>query len=156
LDWNWRSHSIFLMLGEGQRATDAQWAGVRSIVAEHNRRYGAGFVKGHRQAPNSTSCPGDLVIADLAAGKGNPQPTPPPPQPSPQEDDIMHMIVKDPRPGRSIWHLAGNTRYRLASPAEVNALRFMGVRYLEVNPSDAGAVEGVLNLLRACKDLGRA
>jgi len=153
--WNHRSHSILLILGVGQAPTERQWAAVRELVAEHNLKYGPGFVRGHREAPNSTSCPGDIVIADLKAGKGDPKPVRPEPVPEPEGEEIMHLIVKDPRPGHSIWHVAGNARYRLATPDEVNALRFFGVKYVEVNANDPAAVNGILSLLRACKDLGR-
>jgi hypothetical protein len=142
LNWNWKSHSIFLILGEGQRATDAQWAAVRTIVAEHNRRYGRGFVKGHRQAPNSTSCPGDLVIADLAAGKGNPGPTPTPPQPLPPIPTPPGVDVSKNQPkmieiGKHVWMFFDNSpfRVRIQTPADVQAYRFMGVPYSKLSES---------------------
>jgi hypothetical protein len=161
LDWNWKSHSIFLILGEGQPATEGHWANVRTIVAEHNRRYGAGFVKGHRQAPNSTSCPGDLVIADLAAGKGNPrptptpppQPTPTPPNPTPMEDDDMRFIVYEPRsytdnrPKGPIWLCSGVQRRHLRHPEEVSAQLFLGAR--ELKAASPGAARGVLRFLES-------
>ena len=70
MDWNWKSHAIFLPLGDGQQPTEAQIAACRTVIAEHNRRYGDGFVKGHQQAPNQTSCPGPVVL-DLFADMSN-------------------------------------------------------------------------------------
>jgi hypothetical protein len=139
LNWNWESHSVFLILGEGQPATDAQWAAVRTIVAEHNSKYGAGFVKGHRQAPNSTSCPGDLVIADLAAGKGNPSPQPTPPRPipipTPPGVDVNNNTPKMIEIGKHVWLFWDSSpfRVRVRTPEDVQAYRFMGVPYSKLS-----------------------
>jgi hypothetical protein len=73
-------------------------------------------------------------------------------QPTPEDDEVKPVIVVDPRPGRSAWHVFGNTRYRLATPDEVNVLKFMGV---EVVTGDPANPDPIVNWLRACKDLGR-
>lgn len=70
--WNSRSHAIYLPLGGDQEPTDEQVAACRTVIAEHNRRYGQGFIKGHQQAPNATSCPGGPTMALLAAGRFDP------------------------------------------------------------------------------------
>jgi len=72
MNWNWKSHAIFLPLGGNQEPTEEQPASCRTAIAEHNRRYGNGFVKGHQQAPNQTSCPGPAVMARINAGAFNP------------------------------------------------------------------------------------
>jgi hypothetical protein len=79
-------------------------------------------------------------------------PMPPPPPPDPDEDDVKPVIVVDPRPGKSAWHVFGNTRYRLASQAEIDTLAYMGT---EIVTGDASNPDPIVNWLRACKDLGR-
>jgi len=75
-----------------------------------------------------------------------------PPPPDPDEDDVKPVIVVDPRPGKSAWHVFGNTRYRLASQAEIDVLTYMGV---QVVTGDAANPDPIVNWLRSCKDLGR-
>jgi len=159
LNWNDRSHAIYLPLGGDQAPTDLQIAGANTVIAEHNRRFGVGFVKGHQQAPNSTSCPGGPTMARIVAGDFHggptpvpPQPVPPIPPPDPDEDEMKPVIVVDPRPGRSAWHVFGNTRYRLATAEEINVLKFMGVQEITGDPNNPAPI---VNWLRACKDLGR-
>lgn len=73
-----------------------------------------------------------------------------------QENEDMSMIVVDPRPGHSTWHVSGNTRYRLASQAEIDSLAFLaGAKYISVDPNDPDAVAGIVTFLQAHKDLGR-
>lgn len=134
LDWNTRSHAIFFIQGQGQPATDAQWASARQIIAEHDRRFGKGFVKGHRQAPNSTSCPGDLIIADLAAGKGNVATNPPPrplPIPTPPGVNVTTNTPKMIQIGKHVWMFFDNSpwRVRVRTEADVRAYQFMGVPF---------------------------
>jgi N-acetylmuramoyl-L-alanine amidase len=153
LGWNWDSHAIYLPLGGDQAPTDTQIAAANQVIAEHDRRFGAGFVKGHQQAPNSTSCPGGPTMARILAGDFHAtDPMPPPPPPDPDEDDVKPVIVVDPRPGKSAWHVFGNTRYRLASQAEIDVLTYMGV---QVVTGDAANPDPIVNWLRSCKDLGR-
>jgi hypothetical protein len=153
LGWNWDSHAIYLPLGGDQAPTDVQIAAANQVIAEHDRRFGAGFVKGHQQAPNSTSCPGGPTMARILAGDFHAtDPMPPPPPPDPDEDDVKPVIVVDPRPGKSAWHVFGNTRYRLASQAEIDTLAYMGTEIVTGDPSNP---DPIVNWLRACKDLGR-
>lgn len=154
LDWNWNSHAIFLPLGDDQEPTDAQIATARQLVADHNHMFGVGFLKGHRQAPNSTSCPGDAVMRRIAEFDPT-VPQPEVPDPDQEEDDVKPFVVVDPRPGRSAWHVFGNTRYRLASQQEIDSAVFAGAKYISVNAGDQSAVDGIVNWLRSCKDLGR-
>jgi hypothetical protein len=72
--------------------------------------------------------------------------------PTPEDEEVKPVIVIDPRPGRSAWHVFGNTRYRLASDAEVQTLQFLG---LETVTGDPANPDPIVNWLRACKDLGR-
>jgi len=74
LNWNWDSHAIFLPLGGNQKPTTEQIAASKIVIAEHNRRYGTGFVKGHVDAPNQTSCPGPVVLPLVRSGAFNPTP----------------------------------------------------------------------------------
>jgi hypothetical protein len=153
LNWNWESHAIYLPIGGDQTPTDAQVASCRAVIAEHDRRYGQGFVKGHRQAPNSTSCPGEPTMRLIEAGRFDPSSGGEgdgtvAPQPVDEDDDVKPVIVVDYRTGFH-WHVFGNTRYRLESADEVNVLKFLGVPVI----SEGG--DGLVNWLRACKDLGR-
>jgi N-acetylmuramoyl-L-alanine amidase len=74
LNHNWDSHAIFLPLGGNQAPTPEQIASCKIVIAEHNKRYGTGFVKGHQDAPNSTSCPGPVVLPMVRRGDFNPTP----------------------------------------------------------------------------------
>lgn len=145
-NWNDRSHAIYLPLGGDQAPTEAQIAGARTVIAEHDRRYGVGFVKGHQQAPNSTSCPGEPTMARILAGDF--QPRPEPPAPEPEEDEVKSAMIQDPRNGR-IFHCVGNTRYRLEDSAEVDLLKFLGVPLI----TEGG--DALVTWLRTMKDLGR-
>lgn len=147
MDWNERSHAIYLPLGGDQAPTEAQIAGARTVIAEHDARYGVGFVKGHQQAPNSTSCPGGPTMARILAGDFEPRPEPPTP-PDPEEDEVKQIMIRDPRTG-TVWHVCGNTRYRLASEDEVKTLQFLGVDLV----TDGG--DALVTWLRTTKDLGR-
>jgi len=66
----------------------------------------------------------------------------------PEEDEMKSVIVRDPRSG-TMWHVCGNTRYKLFAQSEVDALRFLGVALV----TEGG--DGLVQWLRACKDLGR-
>jgi hypothetical protein len=148
LNHNWSSHAIFLPLGGNQQPTEAQIATCRLVVEEHNRRFGVGFVRGHREV-NSTSCPGDPVmarIAEFASGAAAPQPV------EPDEDDDMakQIMIRDDRTG-TVWNVDGNTRYRL-EPPEVELLRYLGVQLVDRRGADNASS---VTWLRSCKDLGR-
>jgi hypothetical protein len=147
MGWNEVSHAIFLPLGGDQGPTDAQVATARALVADHNRMFGVGFLKGHREAPNSTSCPGDAVMARIADFN----PLNAPPEPEPEEDDDMakQAMIRDPREPNTIWHVFGNTRYPLRDEAEVKLLEYLGV------PLIANNDPSLVTWLRTCKDLGR-
>lgn len=69
--------------------------------------------------------------------------------PSPEpEDEVKQVMIRDPRTG-TVWHVCGNTRYRLAEQAEVDTLAFLGVQ-LVTQGGDA-----LVTWLRTTKDLGR-
>lgn len=54
-------------------------------------------------------------------------------QPAPQEDEDVAVILVDPRDGTH-WHCAGNTRVRLTTKDQVNALKFLGVSVVDKAP----------------------
>lgn len=151
LDWNWQSHAVYLPIGGDQSPTDQQVAAARQVIAEHNRKFGAGFIKGHQEAPNQTSCPGGPTMALIHAGRFDPNSEEVAPAPEPEDDEDMPkpVIVKDPRPDGRFWHVCGNTRYRLESPAEIDALKFLGVPVID-NGSPA-----LIDWLRACAPFSR-
>jgi len=70
----------------------------------------------------------------------------------PDEDDDMAktVMIRDDRTG-VIWHVDGNTRYRLEAP-EVELLTYFGV---ELVAKTGAANESSVTWLRSCKDLGR-
>ena len=128
--WNSRSHAIYFPLGGEQAPTEQQVAAVRTVIAEHNRRYGDGFIKGHQQAPNSTSCPGPAVMAGIAAGDFAPRPEPSPVPPSPGGEPVKPEMHRDPNTG-TIWLLYPGTPWRTAVKSEddVRTYQFFGVPY---------------------------
>jgi hypothetical protein len=70
--FNSSSHAVYVVIGDGQEPSPAQVEAVRQVIAEHNRRYGVGYVRGHQQAPgNATSCPGGPLMALIRAGAFN-------------------------------------------------------------------------------------
>ncbi len=62
---NLRSHGI-VVLGDGQELTEPERQGVLWLVGEHDRRYGPGFVIGHRDV-SSKACPGDAAYEVVQA-----------------------------------------------------------------------------------------
>jgi hypothetical protein len=129
LDWNWTSHAIFLPLGGDQAPTPEQVRGCQTVIAEHNRRYGAGFVKGHQQAPNQTSCPGEPTMALIRAGAFNPGPdAPQPPAPPAGVDPTVKPVIMRRRTDGTISVFYPGTPFRvdLKSIDDVNRFRFFG------------------------------
>jgi len=82
-----------------------------------------------------------LLLAEIAKAI---TPTPP----DPEEDTVRQVMIRDPRTG-TVWHVCGNTRYRLASEDEVKTLQFLGVDLV----TDGG--DALVTWLRTTKDLGR-
>ena len=78
------------------------------------------------------------------------------PNPDPEDDEVAKTeIVRDPRTG-TMWHVGDTTRYPLKSQGEVDSLLFMGkAKFWTVPAEDPAAVQGLVNYLRAHKDLGR-
>lgn len=78
------------------------------------------------------------------------------PEPDPEDDDVPRTeIVRDPRTG-TLWHVGDVGRYPLRNQGEADALLFMGkARFWTVPADDPNAVQGLVNYLRAHKDLGR-
>jgi hypothetical protein len=150
MDWNWKSHAIFLPLGGDQAPTPQQIEGCKRVISEANVRYGKQFVKGHQEAPNSTSCPGGPTMKLIRAGAfipGSSAPTPPAapkPNPAPQVplpngvdpkvNEPTMMKIED-----KIWMFYANTPWRvhIKTPADVEAFKFMGVKQQDLG-RDAG------------------
>lgn len=86
--WNSRSHAVCAILGDGQQPTPQMLAGLRWCHDEHDRRYGRGFHRSHRDV-NSTSCPGDILHGWMQAGMPTgPAPAPAPPAPPIPADQV--------------------------------------------------------------------
>lgn len=88
-NYNSTSHGILLILGEGQSPTPSMVNAVRSLIGEHDRRYGKGYIRPH-SAAKATACPGDEVRGMIARGELDPAKSPAPapaPAPAPQEID---------------------------------------------------------------------
>jgi hypothetical protein len=129
MGWNERSHAIYLPLGGLQAPTDAQVAGCRMVIAEHDRRYGKGFIRGHRQAPNSTSCPGEPTMAVLNAGKFSPytNPTPQPPRPPGVDPNVKPTIMRRSTDGTiSVFYPDSPFRIDLKKMEDVQKFKFFG------------------------------
>jgi hypothetical protein len=147
MDWNWKSHSLFLPLGGEQAPSAPQIESCRAVIAEHNRRYGVGFVKGHQQAPNSTSCPGPKVLALVNSGAFNPgasaptvKPTAPTSVPQPNGVDLkMNKPTMMQEPGGTVWIYYGGTPWRVhvKTPADVNVFKYLGVEYKVIDQTQA-------------------
>jgi len=71
-------------------------------------------------------------------------------EPTPEEDDMKQIMIRDDRTG-TIWHVFGNTRYRLEAP-EVELLTYFGV---ELVAKTGAENDSSVTWLRSCKDLGR-
>jgi hypothetical protein len=150
LGWNWDSHGVFLPLGGEQAPTAAQIAGTNEVIAEHNRRFGAGFVRGHQQAPNSTSCPGGPTMARILAGDFNGQPTPPPPDPQPEDEDMKPIILVAPTTGTH-WFCHGVLRRKLLDQRQIEIQLYLGVAI--VRPGQGVADSDLLAWIRTFEDV---
>jgi len=69
---NLRSHGI-VVLGPGTELTQPEHAAILALVEEHDRRYGPGFVIGHRDVSRK-SCPGPEVYRRVVPPLGRPLP----------------------------------------------------------------------------------
>lgn len=156
MDWNWKSHSIFLPLGGDQKPTPEQITGANQVIAEHNRRYGNGFVKGHQQAPNQTSCPGPQVLSLINAGAFNPGATAPTPTTLPEDEEIMappvmiqnknnieiyyrykEQIIHE-HPNGTLWLLYPGTPYRVqVRKQDLPTFKYLGVKVEKVDQKTA-------------------
>lgn len=69
--FNLKSHGI-VVLGHGTEITEAEWAAVLWLIDDHDRRFGRGFVVGHREIPGvAKACPGPAVLERVQAlGRG--------------------------------------------------------------------------------------
>jgi hypothetical protein len=67
---NGRAHGL-VYLGNGMNPTPAALSAGAWLVAEHDRRYGAGFVAGHRDVSRKP-CPGEGIYAGLVLPYGRP------------------------------------------------------------------------------------
>lgn len=91
--WNSKSHAVCAILNDGQEPTPAMLAGLRWCHDEHDRRYGNGFHRSHRDV-NSTSCPGDILHRWMQAGMPTTgAPAPPPPLPGPANAEFRRYAA---------------------------------------------------------------
>jgi hypothetical protein len=142
LNWNWTSHSVFLPLGDNQAPTPEQAEGVKRVIAEANKRYGVQFIKGHREAPNQTSCPGEPTMALIRAGAFNPgQPAPQPPviPAPPGVDTKVNKPVMMQEPDGTVWMYYGGTPWRVhvKTPDDVRVFQFFGIEYKVIDAKQA-------------------
>jgi hypothetical protein len=153
LNHNWDSHAIFLPLGGNQTPTKEQIASCKIVIAEHNRRFGAGFVKGHQDAPNSTSCPGPVVLPMVRRGDFNPTPqqqqivegdTTMKPVMMRQPNGAIWIYYSNPEtvmhehPNGDIWLMYPNTPYRQkVRPADVNTFKYFGIKTQKIDQNFA-------------------
>lgn len=140
MDWNWKSHAIFLPLGGDQAPTEAQMATCRAVIAEHDRRYGKGFVRGHQEV-NQTSCPGGPTMSLIRAGRFNPSSGDVFVPPSPPGVDVTvnkPVMMRDPRNGK-VWLFYSNSPWRMhvKTPEHVRTYQFFGVEYKDLDAKQA-------------------
>lgn len=64
---NGRMHAVIVLIGEGERPTDAALASLRLLDAEHTRRYGRSKLVPHSRWAVRT-CPGPVLTRWLRAG----------------------------------------------------------------------------------------
>ena len=131
MHWNWKSHAIYLPLGGDQAPTEEQIAACRTVIAEHNRRYGRGFIKGHQQAPNQTSCPGPQVMARINAGDFDPDthPTETVPTPPGVDPKVKPVIMRRKTDG-TISVFYPNSPFRIdLRPTDVEKFQFFGAEF---------------------------
>jgi hypothetical protein len=151
LNWNWSSHAIYLPIGGDQAPTSAQVAGCNQVIAEHNRRFGQGFILGHQQAPNSTSCPGGPTMNLIYAGAFHAANTPPPPPlPIPPGVDPMTnkpIMMQDPT-GVFLYYANSPYRVWVRTPEDVHAWRFMGVEYKVITAEQSAFFQKYTQLVK--------
>lgn len=104
-------------------AGDAAKQAINRVIAEHDRRYGAGIVKGHGEI-NKTTCPDSNLQSWINNGRPTAAVAPTPVVE--EEEEEMTVIGWDPR--QSQWyHVHGNVAVRI-TPQAANAMKFIGVR----------------------------
>jgi hypothetical protein len=132
MGWNERSHAIYLPLGGNQAPTEEQIAACRTVIAEHNRRYGRGFVKGHQQAPNQTACPGPAVLARINAGDFDPDthPTETVPTPAGVDPAMNKPVMMRRKTDGTISVFYQGTPFRIdLRPKDVEMFQFFGAEF---------------------------
>jgi len=133
LGWNERSHAIVFPVGGEQTITDKQVEAANNVIAVHDQKFGAGFVRGHQQAPNSTSCPGGPIMNLIRAGRFRPvTPAPPVPPPPGVVDPMNQKMIKI---GKHVWLFFPDQpwRVRVRTEQDVARFRFLGVPYSELS-----------------------
>lgn len=66
--YNSVSHAVSYVGNGDQNVTEAARASMNWVIAEHNRRYGNGFVQNHNDVDN-TGCPGSIISNWVDAGR---------------------------------------------------------------------------------------
>jgi len=128
---NTTSHAVaFIGNSDNDVPTPAALQSINEVIAEHDRRFGKGFVRPH-QAVSATACPGGFLTRWIAAGRplDNP-PTPTPTPPPPLEPPDMPLTpadlaaISDLFDGKLNYHLApagDNPRIRAICEDTFNA-----------------------------------
>ena len=69
---NSEAGSILYLLGIGEKPTPAMIDAGNALLAQYGKKYGEGYLRGHRESPDaSTTCPGDELMALRDAGEIN-------------------------------------------------------------------------------------
>jgi len=69
---NSEAGSILFLLGTRETPTAEMIAGALGLLAQYAAKYGAGYLRGHRQSPDaSTSCPGARIMGLIEDGSLN-------------------------------------------------------------------------------------
>jgi len=125
--YNSSSHAVCWLGGPDNVPTQAALQSINVVIAEHNARFGAGYVKGHGEV-NSTSCPGSRLQAWINAGRPvDASPPSPPPIPDiPEETEMQQVILRD--SNNAYWLVQGVTKVHIPSSEHLSILLYLGVK----------------------------
>lgn len=129
-------HGVLFLIGDGshEAVTPQAAAAARELKAEHDRRYGHGWWKGHQEVagnPSGTSCPGSVILGQVRSGLFEPAAAPPALIP---EEDPVPIMLSDSR--GKVWLVSGNVKAHVPTPDHMRVLEYLGVRNLAGKPND--------------------
>ena len=149
---NSSSHGVQLIVTLTGRPTDPMIATTRWLIAEHDRRYGKGWVRPHQDIagnPTGTTCAGPVVSPMVRAGVFDPYkhtPTPTPIEESPMLPP--DVLIRD-NSGRIILvNGVTGTGNHLPNPDAVTyakGLYFVAGKALTDNTADAKAGQALID-----------